>query len=229
MRHGSLSGSLTQLSSGESYLVASGSVQIFSSSGGSISIYSPASLGSGSLGATGPTGPTGDTGPTGPTGYTGPQGPTGYTGPQGPTGYTGPQGPTGATGPTGYTGPSITGPTGPTGPQGPSGSGDGNILAVTTLTGSYSATTSDCVLLCGGSGGYNVTLPNAVGNTGRVYYVHNITNSTSTKILAAGGTLDNQGSIVSAATGFNMAARGSSNAQIIMISDGTNWWTLGTH
>jgi Collagen triple helix repeat (20 copies) len=113
-----LSGSLTKLVDGSSYLIASGAVQITSQSNGPVTIFVP----EGGMGATGPQGPTGDTGPMGPTGDTGPQGPTGATGPQGPTGDTGPQGPQGDTGPQGPQG--DTGPQGPqgdTGPQGPTG------------------------------------------------------------------------------------------------------------
>jgi hypothetical protein len=71
-------------------------------------------VGTGTVGATGPQGLTGATGPTGPqgltgaTGPTGPQGATGATGPQGLTGATGPQGLTGADGATGATGAAAT-------------------------------------------------------------------------------------------------------------------------
>ena len=119
-----ISGSLTKLTDGTSYLIAGTNITITSGSNGSITIASP----TGPQGDTGPTGPQGDTGPTGPqgdTGPTGPQGDTGPTGPQGDTGPTGPQGDTGPTGPQGDTGPTgpqgDTGPTGPTGPQGDTG------------------------------------------------------------------------------------------------------------
>jgi len=86
----------------------------------------------GPIGATGATGPTGADGSTGPTGLDGATGPTGVTGATGPTGATGDAGPTGAIGPTGLTGADgstgptgadgSTGPTGATGPSGANGS-----------------------------------------------------------------------------------------------------------
>jgi len=76
-------------------------------------------LGTGSVGATGPTGADGATGPIGATGATGPTGADGSTGPTGLDGATGPTGETGATGPTGATG--DAGPSGANGPTGPTG------------------------------------------------------------------------------------------------------------
>jgi hypothetical protein len=110
-----LSGSLTTLVDGTSYLIAGTNITITSASNGAVTISSP----TGNQGATGPTGPQGATGPQGPQGSTGPQGPQGATGPQGPQGETGPTGPQGTTGPTGPQG--ETGPTGPQGQTGPTG------------------------------------------------------------------------------------------------------------
>ena len=125
-----LSGSLTHLTDGTSYLIAGTNITITSGSNGSITIASPTGnqgpqgfqgdTGSqGFQGDTGPQGFQGDTGPQGFQGDTGPQGFQGDTGPQGFQGDTGPQGFQGDTGPQGFQG--DTGPQGFQGDTGPQG------------------------------------------------------------------------------------------------------------
>jgi hypothetical protein len=95
-----ISGSLTHLTDGTSYLIASGSVEITSGSNGSVTIFVPETSGpQGVQGDVGPQGVQGDVGPQGVQGDVGPQGVQGDVGPQGVQGDVGPQGVQGDTGP----------------------------------------------------------------------------------------------------------------------------------
>ena len=118
-----ISGSLTHLTDGTSYLIASGSVEITSGSNGSVTIFVPETSGpqgaQGAQGSSGPQGVQGDVGPQGVQGDVGPQGVQGDVGPQGVQGDVGPQGVQGDVGPQGVQG--DVGPQGVQGDVGPQG------------------------------------------------------------------------------------------------------------
>jgi hypothetical protein len=100
-------------------------------------------------------------------------------------------------------------------------------LNIVTVSSSYNISATDCVILGSGSGAanYNINLPTAVGRAGKIYYIKNLTASSNIIIKSLGGTIDT----VIGSTGIPMSARGASGGQNIVISDGTNWWLLGTH
>jgi len=123
-----ISGSLTHLTDGTSYLIASGSVEITSGSNGSVTIFVPETSGpQGAQGSSGPQGVQGDVGPQGVQGDVGPQGVQGDVGPQGVQGDVGPQGVQGDVGPQGVQGDvgpqGVQGDVGPQGVQGDTGPG----------------------------------------------------------------------------------------------------------
>ena len=190
----------------------------------------------------GPTGATGVQGATGPAGVTGPTGPIGVTGPtgiQGPSGPTGPNGVTGPTGPTGLV--NVYSNTVPPGSpaagdlwwdtttgqlriyynDGTSsqwvdaavGAAGPQALTVPYVakTATYTATTDDYTVDCT-TGTFTVTLPTAVGATGRVYIVKNSGAGTITVATTSSQTIDGS-STVSLAT----------NAVTRVQSNGSNW------
>lgn len=175
-------------------------------------------------GPSGPTGPQGDVGPTGPSGPQGNVGPSGPSGPQGNAGPSGPTGPQGVIGLTGATGPS--GPAGPSGPSGPVG-----VLSVSTwatVTGNYTVASGVTVVLLNASTGTNtVTLPAASSNSGRAIWI---------KRVVAGGA-GSSWSVTPVKTTLAGAAGSyavdnavdGSGANLLVASDGTNWWALATH
>jgi hypothetical protein len=162
------------------------------------------------VGATGPQGPAGPAGPQGPIGATGLQGPAGPAGPQGPPGPDGPQGFIGATGPQG-----PAGPTGPQGPQGPIA-----IYPIRTIKANTTLTSNDMVIIAKtGQSAITVTLPDAPSNPGR-YYIVKWQNGANSVLLqpAAGQTIDGD-------TNFTLPTVDGGRA---LISDGTNWFTIGS-
>jgi hypothetical protein len=110
------------------------------------------------------------------------------------------------------------------GAGGATGSSNAPILAVATLSSSYSASLNDCVLLLSASN-MIVTLPTAVGNTGKVYYVKNLLAVGTQTIKTAGGRIET----IAANTGDVTATIGGSGANLIIVSNGVDWWELGTH
>lgn len=96
--------------------------------------------------------------------------------------------------------------------------GGGNV-AVTSKTTTYTITTSDAVVLCSASGGaFTVTLPTAVGNTGKIFHIKK-TDSSANAV-----TIDGDGSetIDGAAT----KAVQIQYQSFTLVSDGTNWSIL---
>ena len=193
----------------------------------------------GVTGATGETGPVGVTGATGIQGTTGPIGVTGPTGVQGPSGPTGPNGVTGPTGPTGlvnvysntvppgspaagdlwwdtntgqlkiyyYDGNSsqwVDAAVGAAGPQ-------ALTVPYVAKTATYTATTDDYTVDCT-TGTFTVTLPTAVGATGRVYIVKNSGAGTITVATTSSQTIDGTSTVT-------LATKAVTRVQ----SNGSNW------
>jgi hypothetical protein len=154
----------------------------------------------------GPAGPQGAQGPPG-----NPGGPVGPQGPQGPTGTIGPTGIQGVTGPIGLTG--YTGPQGATGPIGPGGYNDTGA----PKTSDYNAVIEDLIRCDPSGGGFNITLPSAVGYKNRGIIVKNVTSSINaiTFLTTAGQTIDN---LASGADNISTAYD-----HVIFISDDANW------
>jgi hypothetical protein len=63
-------------------------------------------------------------------------------------------------------------------------SGGSSSLSVVSKTANYTASTSDDAILCSGSA-FTVTLPTAVGNTGKRFYLKKTDSSTSNIITVA--------------------------------------------
>jgi collagen type VII alpha len=181
----------------------------------------------------GPTGATGVQGATGPIGVTGPTGVQGPSGPTGPYGVTGPTGPTGVVNVYSNTTPPfspaagdlwwdtstgqlkiyyddgtssqwVDAAVGAAGPQ-------ALTVPYVAKTATYTATTNDYTVDCT-SGTFTVTLPTAVGATGRVYIVKNSGAGTITVATTSSQTIDGV-STVSLAT----------NAVTRVQSNGSNW------
>jgi hypothetical protein len=193
-------------------------------------------------GTTGPTGPIGVTGPTGVQGITGPTGPIGVTGPTGVQGPSGPTGPNGVTGPTGPTGlVNVYSNTVPPGSPvagdlwWDTNTGqlkiyynDGNssqwvdaavgaagpqalTVPYVAKTATYTATTDDYTV-DGTSGTFTVTLPTAVGATGRVYIVKNSGVGVITVATTSSQTIDGASTVT-------LATKAVTRVQ----SNGSNW------
>jgi hypothetical protein len=196
----------------------------------------------GSTGATGIQGIQGATGVAGATGVTGPTGAigiTGATGVMGPTGPTGPTGPQGTTGPTGVVN-VYSNTTAPGSPAAgdlwwDTNTGqlkiyynDGNssqwvdaavgaagpqalTVPYVAKTATYTATTDDYTVDCT-SGTFTVTLPTAVGATGRVYIVKNSGVGTITVATTSSQTIDGVSTVT-------LATKAVTRVQ----SNGSNW------
>lgn len=99
---------------------------------------------------------------------------------------------------------------------------DGNLGAgyhdsLTTKTGAYTATTSDTVILCDtSSGGFTITLPTAVGNERKRFYIKKI-DVANTLTVDADGSETIDGETTASIVGLN---------SIQIVSDGTEWWIL---
>lgn len=92
-------------------------------------------------------------------------------------------------------------------------------LALVTKVGAYTATDSDAVILCDASGGaFTVTLPTAVGISGKVYRIKKIDSSANAITIDADGseTIDDSTTRVLS----------SQYDAITIISDGSEWWIL---
>ena len=87
---------------------------------------------------------------------------------------------------------------------------------VSTITGAYTILTGDDVLLANSSTDFTLTLPTAVGNTGKKYDIKNInTNST---------TIDGDGS--ETIDGATTQVLGTQYESITIVSDGSNWHVI---
>lgn len=94
-----------------------------------------------------------------------------------------------------------------------------NNLAVASKTTTYTATTSDDVILASTSGGaWTLTLYTAAGNSGKVLKVKKTTSDTNTLTIDGDGseTIDGQ-------TTFSIAGQ---YEEVSIVSDGTNWHVL---
>ncbi len=89
-------------------------------------------------------------------------------------------------------------------------------LAVTSKTANYTITTSDDLVLASAAGGaFTVTLPTAVGKTGRIFKIKR-TNSGSNNVTV--GTTSSQ--TIDGSTTYTISTQYQS---IDVISDGSNW------
>lgn len=89
----------------------------------------------------------------------------------------------------------------------------GTILNITTKTGNYTATPADEVIVC--SGTFTVTLPTAVGITGKQYDVKNTGVGLVTVATTSSQLIDGESS---------MMLPSKSNMEVV--SDGTGWRIL---
>lgn len=89
-------------------------------------------------------------------------------------------------------------------------------LSVATKTAAYTLTTSDDAILGDVSGGaFTLTLPTAVGNTGKVFYIKKISDD------ATALTIDGDGSeTIDGETSIELTIY---NGSVTLASDGTNW------
>ena len=92
-------------------------------------------------------------------------------------------------------------------------------LAVTTKTANYTAATTDDVILCDtSSGGFTITLPTAVGNSGKLFYIKKISTTNNVTIdTTSSQTIDGNLTMVITGSGFT---------DVPMVSDGSNWFIL---
>lgn len=94
--------------------------------------------------------------------------------------------------------------------------GGGGSLPVTTKTTTYSITALDAIILCDtSSAGFTVTLPTAVGNTGKEFHIYKI--SSDANIL----TVDTTSS--QTMNGFLTWTLAGQYSRFILFSDGSNW------
>lgn len=84
---------------------------------------------------------------------------------------------------------------------------------ITTKTANYPATADDVIILCDGT--FTVTLPTAVGISGKTYRIKNIGTGIITVATTSGQTIDNL-------TSFTLTGLES----IEPCSDNANWWVL---
>jgi hypothetical protein len=93
----------------------------------------------------------------------------------------------------------------------------GAIRGLVTVTSASEALTLDathCVVLASGSESMIISLPTAVGISGRIYHVKKNTSGSSVNVVASGSqTIDGSGSAVIT----------SLYSSVMVVSDGTNW------
>lgn len=87
---------------------------------------------------------------------------------------------------------------------------------ISTKTGPYTLTATDSIVISNYTNGI-MTLPTAVGATGRVYWVKNVAASTAT-VKSVGGTIDG----VAGSTGVSLVTY----QTLTFVSDGTNWFLI---
>lgn len=90
------------------------------------------------------------------------------------------------------------------------------ILAVVSKTTTYTATASDQVILCSASGGaWSLTLPTAVGITGKTYFIKKTDSSANAVTIDGNGTETIDGATTKAiSTQYDAYT---------IVSDGANW------
>ena len=94
------------------------------------------------------------------------------------------------------------------------------LLAVTSKTGTYSISTSDDVILVDASGGaFTVTLPTAVGNTGKVFYIKRTDNTPANAVTLA--TTSSQ-----TIDGVQPRKIFTQYEEVQVVSNGTNWTVI---
>jgi hypothetical protein len=96
---------------------------------------------------------------------------------------------------------------------------NGSVAAkVTTVTGTYSIQSDDAVVICNNTTSFTVTLPSAVGITGRIYTIKNIDTGNVTIATTAGQTIDGAAS--------SDVILDQKNIVLQVMSNGTNWYVL---
>lgn len=99
------------------------------------------------------------------------------------------------------------------------GTGSTGVLAVTTKTTTYTITTNDTVIICDAtSGAFTVTLPTAVGNTGRRYFIKKIDVTVNAVTVDGDGTETIDDGLT--------AVLNTQYEAIGIVSDGTEWWII---
>lgn len=90
-------------------------------------------------------------------------------------------------------------------------------LAVTSKSATYTALTTDDVILCDASGGsFDIDLPTAVGNIGKVFYIKRTDQTLANKV-----TIDPNST--ETIDGFNDRGLYTKNEMLVIVSNGTNW------
>lgn len=95
---------------------------------------------------------------------------------------------------------------------------NGFIEQVTTKTSNYTAALSDSVILANAAT-LTITLPTAVGNTGKTFTIKEIANSTGTVATTSSQNID-------ASTTYSLSAQ---YKYVKVISDGTQWWIVASN
>ena len=96
-----------------------------------------------------------------------------------------------------------------------------------TPTTNYTVLTTDVVILANPTGtNMTVSLPTAVGNTGKVYYIKNISTTTNRNV-----TVDANGSqTIDGNQNITVTIMGSgSGSSYTLVSNGSNWYILTQH
>lgn len=101
----------------------------------------------------------------------------------------------------------------------------GNGQVVKAVTGTYQVLQSDSILICTPNAASTVvTLPAAAACTGQLFLLVQVkTSSDQILVKSAGGTIDG----TAAATGLVIAPVSVSGAMMV-VSDGTNWFIVGS-
>jgi hypothetical protein len=98
---------------------------------------------------------------------------------------------------------------------------NGQILALTRIGSNYTALISDEIIICDASNApITITLPTAVGKTGQTYTIKRI-NGNSNKVEIAATSNQNFDGTPTLELNFV-------NAYVKVISDGSNWWIIGS-
>jgi|SRR5688572_4409672 len=87
---------------------------------------------------------------------------------------------------------------------------------VTTITGNTTLTSADAVVLCNSASNFTVTLPSAIGISGRIYTIKNINTNIVTIMTTGSQTIDGS---------LNKLLNSQYDA-VQLISNGNNWHTL---
>jgi hypothetical protein len=99
---------------------------------------------------------------------------------------------------------------------------NGQILSLTTKTANYTPLISDEIIICDAtSSPITITLPTAVGKTGQTYTIKRINGGLNNITIA---TTSNQ-----TIDGFASTGLEDQNTFIKVISDGSNWWEIGSN